>query len=317
MKVEELVRIRACNSSKCSRSYYQRQFEIICSKLLLEFVLCIGESDQYRLLEVEAYLYEDEFHNDPFTHNHPKQRVPGRWFFHHVGMSAGFRGGTRKGMDITMGDGRNECKGGFLIRAVQHIASGTVIDGPCLLVDNILKILKMNNIKDLVNTFFNQSKGTADDKSSGFWLEHHPPPASESGTKRKLDYQEPQVYRSIRIGLGLKAKHDHLHRLDYVGRPYRFVIKPHLLQKGKLWLALELIENSSLNTSEIADVLNMKSSVIEGYQAAFLDGKTHPKPTLKSCIQSKDMASGNSEWKCKALGATRWWEQQDENNKNI
>ncbi|KAJ2958622.1 hypothetical protein NQZ79_g5798 [Umbelopsis isabellina] len=317
MKVEDLVRIKACNSTKCSRSYYQQQFEVICSKLLSEFVLCIGESDQYRLLEVEAYLYEDEFHKDPFTHNHPKQRVPGRWFFHHVGMSAGFRGGTRKGMDITMGDCRNECKGGFLIRAIQHITSGTVIDGPCLLVDNILKTLKMNNLKDLVNTYFNESKGTAGDKSSGFWLEHRPSPVSELGKKRKVDHQTPQIYRSIRIGLGMKAKQDYLNRLDFVGRPYRFVIQPHLLQKGKLWLALELLENSALSIDEIAEVLNMKPSVIEEYQNAFLEGKTHPKSILKSCIQSKDMASGNSEWKCKALGAIRFWEQQDDDNKKI
>lgn len=319
MQIEDLVRITPCKEAKESRAYYQQQFEAICSKLLTEFTLCVGESDRYRLLEVESYLYDQHSHPDPYPHNHPKQRIPGQWYFHHVGMSAGLRGGTRKGLDVTMGDGSMACKGGILIRAMQNTASGTVIDGPSLVVDAILRGLEATSLTDLVNTYFKESQGNAADTRSGFWLKHQP--NSQTAIDRKRPNPDTEcctatVYRSVRIGLGFKGKDDYLLRLEYVGRLYRFVIHPQLLSKGKLWLALELIENSSLSIAEIATVLSVKQSVIQSYKKAFSEGRGHAKSVLKTCIQTTDMASGNSDWKCQALGALRWWEEQDNENKS-
>jgi hypothetical protein len=320
MHIEELLRITTCKDAKDSSTYYQQSFEDICSKLLSEFTLCVGDTDRYRLLEVEAYLYDEDTHQDPYPHNHPKQRIPGRWYFHHVGMSAGFRGGSRKGLDVTIGDGRMACKGGLLIRAMQNVTSGTIIDGPCLLVDAILNGLKVKSINELVDTYFNHSEGAAGDQTSGFWLKHNPPTSSPIARKRPKtddDACVATVYRSIRIGLVVKGKYDYLHRLDYVGRLYRFVVHPHLLRKGKIWLALELIGNSSLSTAEIATVLNVKQSIIQNYQDAFLEGRSQAMSVLKTCIRTRDMASGSSDWKCKALGALRWWEEQDSRNKML
>ncbi|KAH8556714.1 hypothetical protein BGW37DRAFT_473815 [Umbelopsis sp. PMI_123] len=316
MHIEGLLNIVPHKGLGNARDYYQQLFEEICSKLLLEFTLCVGKNDEYRVLEVEAYLYDEETHTDPYPHNHPKQRIPGRWYFHRIGMSSGFRGGSRKGMDVTLGDGRMACKGGILIRAIQNKKTGVVIDGPCLLVDTILKHLKVNSITALVDTFFTVSNGNAGDQRSGFWLRHDPPDVDPIIARKRPKTDDRStyatvVYRSVRIGLGIKGKQDYLHRLGYIGRLYRFVIYPHLLNKGKLWLALELIENSSLSVAEIATTLNTKQSIIEGYQDAFLEGKQYAESTLKQCTRTKDMATGNSAWKCKVLGAIRWWEEQN------
>ncbi|KAI9282839.1 hypothetical protein BC943DRAFT_362369 [Umbelopsis sp. AD052] len=319
MHIEKLLHIAPYEGSGNVKTYYQQLFEGICSKLLLEFTLCVGKTDQYRLLEVEAYLYDEETYTDPYTHNHPRQRVPGRWHFHCVGMSSGFRGGSRKGLDVNIGDGRMACKGGVLIRAIQHMKTGAVIDGPCLLVDAILRHLKVTSIQNLVDTYFQHSNGNAGDEKSGFWLTHEPPELDTALLRKRpnIDPSATVVYRSIRIGLGIKGKNDYMHRLNYIGRPYRFVIYPHLLNKGKLWLALELIENSSFSTSEIATTLNMKKSIVDAYQASFLDGKKHAESVLKTCTRTKDMVSGNADWKCKALGAIRWWEEQTEQGKDV
>jgi hypothetical protein len=321
MRIEKLLHIVPHEGSGNARAYYQQLFENICSKLLLEFTLCVGETDRYRLLEVEAYLYDEETHTDPYPHNHPQQRIPGRWYFHRVGMSYGFRGGSRKGLDVTMGDGRMACKGGLLIRAIQNKTTGAVIDGPCLLVDAILKHLKVSSIQDLVDKFFKHSNGNAGDEKSGFWLKHEPPDLDPTIVRKRPNMDRSAcatvVYRSIRIGLGIKGKDDYIHRLSYIGRPYRFVIYPHLLNKGKLWLALELIENSSFSANEIASTLNMKQSIVEAYQASLWEGKQRAESVLKTCTRTKDMVSGNADWKCKALGAIRWWEEQTDQGKVI
>jgi hypothetical protein len=321
MHIDKLLHIVPHDGAGNARSYYQQLFEDLCSKLLLEFTLCVGDTTQYRLLEVEAYLYDEETHTDPFTHNHPQQRIPGTWYFHRVGMSSGFRGGSRKGLDVTIGDGRMACKGGLLIRAIQDKKTGAVIDGPCLLVDAILKHLKVTSIRDLVETCFKTSNGKAGDETSGFWLKHEPPELDPTIVRKRPNMDRSAgatvVYRSVRIGLGIKGKEDYVHRLNYIARPYRFVIYPHLLTKGKLWLALELIENSSLSANEIATTLNMKQTVVEAYQASFSEGRQNAKSVLKTCTRTQDTVSGNADWKCKALGAIRWWEEKNEQGKDV
>ncbi|KAG7091768.1 hypothetical protein E1B28_008170 [Marasmius oreades] len=68
----------------------------------------------YELLEIEFYLWKSGCHEDPFTHGSEEQRISGQWYFHRAPRKSndssrsqtsttGYRGGTRKGLDLTLG----------------------------------------------------------------------------------------------------------------------------------------------------------------------------------------------------------------------
>src|SRR5687768_15548935 len=87
----------------------------------------------HRLLEVEVY-YHSLAHPDPFAHKEPVQLEGGRWYFHRT--RGEYRGGSFKGLDLAFGDG--VAFGGVLFRGLET-PDGSVVDGPSLLVDHLLK----------------------------------------------------------------------------------------------------------------------------------------------------------------------------------
>ncbi|KAI0757971.1 hypothetical protein C8Q74DRAFT_290534 [Fomes fomentarius] len=151
--------------------------------------------EQLELLELEFYLYKSGCHEDPFTHASPEQSQLGRWYFHRPpsrlgepcapsSTTAGYRGGTRKGLDITIGQppppvmskyfsqslsvsGLNQAAGsssagntsvvhgGILLRSARRVSNGKVISGPSLLVDEILRLSRASEILELVTVNWN------------------------------------------------------------------------------------------------------------------------------------------------------------------
>ncbi|KAJ1981138.1 hypothetical protein H4R35_000842 [Dimargaris xerosporica] len=113
---------------------------------------------------------------DPFAHGHHVQCQPGLFYFHHVGQSNGYREGTRRGLDITLGYNaptldktigayshpilaqrqgmQGQVRAGVLIRSIQDVAVGTLVSGPCLLVNTVLDHLAVQKIAQLVNSHF-------------------------------------------------------------------------------------------------------------------------------------------------------------------
>ena len=106
-------------------------FADIANRLLNECAFMVAGA-RYRIAEVEMY-YAGDAHADPFSHRDPLQREAGRWYFHRTGGT--YRGGTFKGLDLTLGDGAAYF--GILIRTVISPA-GMVICGPSLTVDLLL-----------------------------------------------------------------------------------------------------------------------------------------------------------------------------------
>ncbi|KAI0797396.1 hypothetical protein BC629DRAFT_1285897 [Irpex lacteus] len=155
---------------------------------------------EYELLEIEFYLWKADSHEDPFTHGSEEQRRSGRWYFHRAPTKAtgassssgarsataagGYRGGTRKGLDLTFGSpsesspavvssryfqapqsgtkpAQSEVKvlsstsqdirGGILLRTIRRISDEKVISGPSVLVDEILRASGASTIVELVN----------------------------------------------------------------------------------------------------------------------------------------------------------------------
>lgn len=115
-------------------------------EILLESDLMVN-GKRYRIREIEFYIRSPS-HNDEYTHGHPDQKTMDCWYFHRF-KNGSYRGGTYKGMDLTMGD--EKTFGGILIRSIEHIGSGTLIEGPCRVVNHILERYQVDGISDLVS----------------------------------------------------------------------------------------------------------------------------------------------------------------------
>src|SRR5205807_688183 len=110
------------DSEKC---YYDEQFKKIAEYLINEAILYLPKQQKYQIIELEFYFNDSEngdddsnddgrLHCDPYSHQHDHQKTCGEWYFHRVGKT-GYRGGSRKGIDITFGN--EDVYGGILIRS--------------------------------------------------------------------------------------------------------------------------------------------------------------------------------------------------------
>ncbi|KAI0677738.1 hypothetical protein C8Q78DRAFT_107514 [Trametes maxima] len=169
------------------------RFEDIASEILHNYRIEIAAGDkteQLDVLELEFYLYKSGSHEDPFTHASAEQSQAGRWYFHRpprrtneptaveVVGQAGYRGGTRKGLDLTIGlpppaptglaskyfpqtqdqdasgasssTSKVVLRGGVLLRSIRRVSDQKVISGPSLLVDELLSLSGASEIIELV-----------------------------------------------------------------------------------------------------------------------------------------------------------------------
>ncbi|KAN0126691.1 hypothetical protein V8E52_000331 [Russula decolorans] len=251
----------------------------------------------YELLEFEFYLIKPECHSDPFTHDGEDQRLSGAWYFHRVPRHKGsatsgppaYRGGSRKGLDLTIGtpDSSNAqpvlVRGGILLRTLRRVSDSTVISGPSLLVDELLRSSGADDIPELVN-----------EKWLGDISAFRAPPSTENpdlspatlfiGVKETetttTSTRTPlQIYKSPRIGLDLSHPSTRLNpsdrRVRYVSKPYRYFILPHLLTangRGQTFLGVhnhcvnELqISKKSLLVGKIFSLTGLQSQTADKY----------------------------------------------------
>src|SRR5260370_24654344 len=117
-------------------------FAAVADRLLNGAELRVG-GESCRLVEIEFYL-RSVAHPDPYSHRDPLGFQLGRWYLHR---SYGvYGGGTFKGFDLTFGNG-TAC-GGILIRSLAR-PDGTVISGPSLCVDQVLRALAVATVAEL------------------------------------------------------------------------------------------------------------------------------------------------------------------------
>ncbi|TBU58637.1 hypothetical protein BD310DRAFT_850791 [Dichomitus squalens] len=180
-----------------SAAAIETRFSQIASELLHNYRVEIQSSvgtEHLEILEAEFYLWKTGCHEDPFTHASPEQSQRGRWYFHRpptrgasgeLAMAttvthAGYRGGTRKGVDVTLGrappavaskyfphktqasssgakleKSADIVRGGALLRSVKRVSDGKVISGPSLLVDEVLRLSGAKEIAELVTVNWN------------------------------------------------------------------------------------------------------------------------------------------------------------------
>ena len=178
--------------------------------------------------------------------------------------AGGYRGGSRKGLDLTLGGPVSEVSskyfttkvetaphpntqahGGALLRSLRRVSDGKVISGPSLLVDEVLRASKASTISELVNGLWNEdtvafhSHQSTTPRSTAMFFK--PIQANNNGSDNP---NPPEMYQSPRIGLDLShssipvpannssdcIKPVLFHpRGVYVSKPYRFFVHPQLL----------------------------------------------------------------------------------------
>ncbi|KAI9315730.1 hypothetical protein BX666DRAFT_344983 [Dichotomocladium elegans] len=260
------------------------QLTSIGSRMLLDYNLVIGDK-RFDMLEVEGYLRSPN-HPDPFTHGHPLQKKSGYWFFHRAGMSNTLRNGSRKGVDITIGNKKIDSAGGMLIRAVQEHGTGRVIDGPCLLVNEIMATLKHSSLATV---------------EWDCWT-----PANKLYLEKKVVSLDEKVHRSCRVGLTIGPQ-EYETRLRYISRPYRFCIRPDLLPKGRLWTVFGMLQDG-IPHKQIVALTGLHMRTINKLKTAYETGCRCLHKTLHTCIfKSKGIKTGSSEWKMTVMSAVNQW----------
>ncbi|KAF8076947.1 hypothetical protein FPV67DRAFT_439383 [Lyophyllum atratum] len=261
-------------------SSISERFDLVGRALLHEFHLVVRSDNVetlFEILELEFYLLKDGCHEDPFTHGSEEQKLSGRWYFHRAPRPSAdshrsstsltaYRGGTRKGMDLTLGGPApttsspyfgqpsgtratspptsTSVRGGALLRSLRRASDSKVISGPSVLVDEILHCSKAADIPELVEQKWSNNTTAFGSRQNSLFLRPRAIPDSSKATvhmqsllsfrpRATVDSSKPTVYRSPRIGLelshpGTTASASHP-RVIFLSRPYRYFTHPELL----------------------------------------------------------------------------------------
>lgn len=200
---------------------FPKLFDQLAETVINESVLVVcGKKLRFR--EIEFYVNHPN-HKDIYTHSDPDQKRAGFWYFHKIGKA--YRGGTYKGLDISIGG--SNFYGGILLRSLLNIESGEIIEGSCLCVDNIIKIIQKaypgtDSIQQIVEHANFKEKVL--DQTGMIHIEKLP------------DKQEKyKTYKGPRVGLGAKCP-------EFLNKLYRYVVLPAKVKKGKETLVKSLVE---------------------------------------------------------------------------
>jgi len=241
-------------STKTALSEFETEFYSIADILLNHAILDLN-GKKYRLAEVEAYL-KDDAHYDTFTHCDEQQLKPGEWYFHKVGK--GYKGGSYKGLDVTFS---KRGYSGMLIRAIMEVGTNKYIEGPSLVVDQILRETGASDIESL----------TKKDNFNWNVLE-------KSLCYLKVDeeknLEQRPIVQSPRVGLVLRTDN----HSKFLMKPYRFLTYPLLCKKGKQHLVLELYYLGKTK-EEITKITGGTNASVTGYLQSYDASKAKPKKT--------------------------------------
>ncbi|KAJ1954980.1 hypothetical protein IWQ62_005632, partial [Dispira parvispora] len=218
---------------------------------------------------------------DPFAHAHPLQKDPGIYYFHHVGQSTGYREGSRRGFDITLGFSGNsldsgcsspslagEVRAGVLIRTIQNLASQELVSGPCLVVNTVLNFFGVPTVKDMVNDVLQGDLGVDPGPLASpagvtrtrpwYFVNQDGPWDHVSNEVRQQltnwiqtnqpsdEIPSPTLLSTPRVGLGFNAAKGHLDaQIQYLFKPYRYLpvgMGYKMLTKGRPYTVLGILQ---------------------------------------------------------------------------
>ena len=236
-----------------AEAHFADWFAAVADRLLNGCELVVA-GEPHRVAEVEGY-YSGDAHLDPFAHRHPVQLHPGRWYFHRTG--DGYRGGSYKGLDLTLGHAAGYC--GFLLRTLID-AHDRVTCGPSLVVDHLLKAVGLPTVARLDEVVGPRS---AWDANSPLHFRPLAVPRTDA------------VYTTARIGLNLKTAAEKPTAPRFVMRPYRFLTDPRRVTKGKPLLVIAL-HQQGLSPDAIQTLTGCPKPAVARYVADYEAGRADP-----------------------------------------
>ena len=160
----------------------------------------------YRITEIEFYI-NSENHKDPYVHQQAEQKTCGNWYFHRYSNGT-YKNGTWKGFDLTLGN--ESTYFGVLIRGIYSDESGH-IEGPCRVVNHILKCYECESIDEFTN---NDLLSSTNNKHSLILVD-----------RNKDIFDDNNVYHGPRVGLN-KTKDSYWSEVKY-----RYTLWGHYLPK--------------------------------------------------------------------------------------
>jgi hypothetical protein len=220
-------------------------FGQIARRLLTATRLVVAD-DPYRLTEIEFY-YHCPAHPDPFAHRDPVQRTAGRWYFHRT--AGVYRSGSFKGVDLSFGDAM--AHGGVLFRGLEA-PDGTLIDGPSLLVDDLLARAGFKTVSGFDAAIAGRLA----------WERDNPLHLAD------VEEEDRTIYSSPRVGLSLKRAGKSGQAERFVMCSYRLLTEPRRIAKGKPQIVLgRHVEGAS--EEEIHRLTGCPLRTMRSYCAAF------------------------------------------------
>ncbi|OZJ05583.1 hypothetical protein BZG36_01720 [Bifiguratus adelaidae] len=279
---------------------YTRWFDTLTETLLAHAKLVVGK-ETFKFLELECYLRDPEHLPDPFTHGHADQAEPARWYFHKLRNSNSYVGGTRKGLDVTIGG--NSVRGGILIRRLardaESMADGpaSFIDGPSKVLDVIFDTLHVKNSAEMVETQLKQDLRAWPD-ASPLHIRLDMPSPKELPRKRRRD--EP-IYKGYRIGLlPGNGKPSLQLRLYYMTRFWRYFVMPEAAQH-KIMNAISLL-HQGYDVEDVQHLLaqrrpsNIHLLLSQGYERGT--------KCILACVGKQQLRVSDL---VMLYGAAQWW----------
>lgn len=261
--------------TKLDADKYGEWFATIARRLLGPTRLRAGD-ELLRFTEIEFYYHGPE-HPDVFAHRDPVQIHTGRWYFHRT--RGEYRGGSFKGLDLAFGFG--SAHAGILLRGVER-PDGTLIDGPSLFVDHLLKKTGFPTVAAL----------DADINSRLAW---------EKGNTLSLETLSeeatPEMLVTSRVGLSLKRQGVRADALRFILRRYRFLTEPLRIKKGKVQMVLAL-HADGVKPEEIRLRTGAPAKSVASHIAAFEEGRkeTDFKPYAGKDLTTSDLARLHGLW---------------------
>lgn len=186
-------------------------FYSMADRLMNECYLEIN-TNRYRIREIEFYL-NSENHPDPYVHCAEDQLLLHQFYFHKH-KNGSHKGGTYKGLDLIFGDVLSNAYFGILLRTIENIETGQLIQGPCKIVDHILETYGYSSISDFIGG----------DEINIFENLHN-------FVIRINDLEKEVIYFGPRIGLSNKFP-------DWQLKNYRYVIGKEKVKKNKTSLIM-------------------------------------------------------------------------------
>eukprot|EP00427_Karlodinium_veneficum_P021087 CAMPEP_0169109184 /NCGR_PEP_ID=MMETSP1015-20121227/25829_1 /TAXON_ID=342587 /ORGANISM="Karlodinium micrum, Strain CCMP2283" /LENGTH=331 /DNA_ID=CAMNT_0009170863 /DNA_START=43 /DNA_END=1038 /DNA_ORIENTATION=+ len=217
---------------------------------------------RYRIAELESYVHSSS-HVDPYTHGDEGQGSCGVWYFHRKGGS--YKSGSFKGLDLACGNKDAGVHAGLLLRAVIDCSSDEIVEGPCLVVDRILKLSGHASIAS-----FAAGRSAAELSAV----------TTENLELREADCpRADSVCTASRVGLVLREDeqatatvrtHSSGRPSEYCTRPYRFSVAPSRLSKFRSGFAAYAHLRGD---AELVTKLQIPKQHCEKYLAAVDAGK--------------------------------------------